>query len=208
MLRLFIIDPEIFFMQAAWQKIKNWIEANHPVMLTTLNDGASSLDFQRLEALTEKELPEDFKGFYRVHNGQNRTTYLNLFDGDLLLEIDCIIDDWQTWKIVLPEINANCRAMFDQPAASSPDKGIKSDWWNLAWVPITTNGSGDSYCLDLDPSAEGTYGQIIRMWHDNPQRELIAPSFREWIYSFISDLEKGVYESSNNVGWGGIIKKQ
>ncbi|MBL7738756.1 MAG: SMI1/KNR4 family protein [Chitinophagaceae bacterium] len=193
-------------MKQAWQKIETWIKVNHPAMLETLNVGATSQNFLELETLLEDNLPEDFKEFYSIHNGQS-WTHLNLFDGDRLLSIEDIIRVWQGWKTALPEIDANCRETFGQPARSSPDTRIKVDWWNLAWIPITANGSGDSYCIDLDPDSKGTSGQIIRMWHDDPSRELIATSFRDWIYTYINDLGKGVYETSDDIGWGGIVRK-
>ncbi len=193
-------------MNQAWQKIENWIKENHPIVLDTLNPGATKQDLSELENILGLDLPEDFKNFISIHNGQN-WTHLNLFDSDRLLSTEDIIRDWQHWKNVLPEIDANCREMYGHPASSTPDIGIKDDWWNLSWIPITSNGSGDSYCIDLDPTSEGNQGQIIRMWHDVPERELIATSFRDWIYDYINDLESGVYESSNDIGWGGIVRK-
>jgi len=77
----------------------------------------------------------------------------------------------------------------------------------LLWIPITANGSGDNYCIDLDPTDEGQKGQIIRMWHDDPQRELVSSSFRQWIYDYIADLENNVYEASDDIGWGGVVRK-
>jgi len=194
-------------MTQAWDRIESWIKVNHPSMISTLNIGATIEDLRQLENKLGQILPEDFKKFLEVHNGQT-WTHLNLFDGDRLLDTENIFCDWDTWKKVLPEIDADCTATYGQPASSSPDKGIKDDWWNMSWIPITSNGSGDSYCIDLDPTPEGTRGQIIRMLHDHPSREVIAQSFRDWIYAFVNDLERNVYEPSNDIGWGGIVRTQ
>jgi cell wall assembly regulator SMI1 len=43
------------------------------------------------------------------------------------------------------------------------------------------------------------------MWHDSAERELISRSFKEWISSYVNDLEKGKYVYSED--WGGIINK-
>ena len=85
--------------------------------------------------------------------------------------------------------------------------GIKNDWWNTAWIPITSNGSGDHYWIDLDPDNDGNKGQIIRMLHDHPDRELISPSFRQWITDYTNDLENGLYTTSNDIGWGGVVRR-
>jgi cell wall assembly regulator SMI1 len=194
-------------MKKSWQKIENWIKINHPDILDTLNEAATEQDITRLESALGLKLPEDFKEFLSVHNGQS-WTHLNLFDGDRLLSIDDIIRDWENWKSVLPVIDANCKEQFGVSAGSEPEPGIKDDWWNALWIPITSDGCGDSYCIDLDPTSEGISGQIIRMWHDHPRRELIASSFREWIDNYTSDLENGIYTSSNDIGWGGIVKQE
>jgi len=193
-------------MKDSWLKIRNWLKGNHPAVISTLNIGALPDDIKKLESLIGTHMPTDFKEFYSIHNGQS-FTHLRLFDGDILLSISDIIAEWIQWKDVLPIINENCVKDFGSPAESSPDPGIKNDWWNLLWIPITANGSGDNYCIDLDPTDEGQKGQIIRMWHDDPQRELVSSSFRQWIYDYIADLENNVYEASDDIGWGGVVRK-
>jgi len=192
-------------METCWVKIKEWISKNFPPILDTLNEGATDDDICKLESELGVKLPTDFIEFYKVHNGQS-WTHLSLFDSDRLLSTDEIIREWSGWNSVLPEINAICIEMSGKPASSDPEPGIKDYWWNAAWIPITANGSGDNYCIDLDPTPEGTKGQIIRMWHDMPWRELVAPSFKDWILKYVADLENGVYIISEDIGIGGIIK--
>lgn len=193
-------------MKPSWIKIKEWLINNHPDVIPTLNSGASSNDFNELELTIGKSMPDDFKEFYSIHNGQSHT-HLSLFDGDTLLSIADVITEWKQWKDVLPTINDYCIEQFDFPAKSNPDPGIKNDWWNVLWIPITSNGSGDNYCIDLDPTAEGQKGQIIRMRHDDARRDLVSVSFRQWISDFIRDLENNVYVPSNDIGWGGVVRK-
>ncbi|PPK42935.1 hypothetical protein B0G57_11531 [Trinickia symbiotica] len=38
----------------------------------------------------------------------------------------------------------------------------------------------------LDGAEGGTYGQVIRIWHDDAQRELVASSFREWLHRLVT----------------------
>jgi cell wall assembly regulator SMI1 len=189
-----------------WEKIETWILANCPPILDTLNAGASEQDINNLENVISLKLPLDFIEFYKIHNGQS-FTHLNLFDGDRLLSVDEIISEWKLWNEVLPDIDKNCKEMYGEAARSTPDKGIKPYWWSSSWIPITSNGCGDNYCIDLDPTSEGTCGQIIRMWHDMPNRDLLATSLKNWIDNYVTDLQSGVYTISDDVGWGGIVKK-
>lgn len=193
-------------MKHSWIKIENWLTVNHPAVLSTLNNGAEPSDIKQLEALIGTHMPIDFKEFYSIHNGQS-FTHLRLFDGDILLSIMDIINEWVVWKNVLPRIEEDWQKQVGLPVKSNPDPGIKDDWWNLLWIPITADGCGDNYCIDLDPTKEGLTGQIIRMRHDDPQRELISSSFREWIDDYVADLENNVYEASDDMGWGGVVRK-
>lgn len=194
-------------MKDSWKKIEDWMTLNHPTMIETLNIPASQYELEEIESFLGQVLPKYFKEFYSIHNGQT-WTHLKLFNGDRLLSLAEIVEEWKNWNYVLPIINADTQEQFGEPATSSPELGIKNNWWNPSWIPITSNGSGDNYCIDLDPTFEGTKGQIIRMWHDDPSRELIASSFAEWISNYIKDLENGVYEPSDDIGWGGIVKKE
>ncbi len=55
------------------------------------------------------------------------------------------------------------------------------------------DGAGNQDCLDLDPDINGNYGQIITLWHDCDDRELVAVNFRSWLEKIAEDLESGVY---------------
>ncbi len=87
---------------------------------------------------------------------------------------------------------------FDDPECFSSycelDRVIKINyWWNPKWIPITYDGAGNQDCLDLDPDINGNYGQIITLWHDCDDRELVAVNFRSWLEKIAEDLESGVY---------------
>ena len=150
-----------------------------------------------MKELINKSLPEDFKAFYGIHNGQDSTSE-GIFDTEEFLSTERIMDEWQVWKDLFD------KGVFDE-SVSEADDGVKEKWWHPAWVPITYDGSGNHYCLDLSPDEGGKKGQIIRIWHDSPERELIASSFSEWINEFAEDLENEEYIYSQE--WGGVINK-
>ena len=184
-----------------WSRLEIWINKNVSEADFGLNPGATDEDFKRLEKLIKKELPEDFKRFYRIHNGQNQDPYVpGLIDTELLLSISQIESEWKSWKNFIdndPEA---------KNTESEPQKGIKPDWWNEKWIPITSAGTGDYTCIDLDPTEEGKNGQIIRMIHDDVFRELISPSFTKWFKDYVEKIENGEYIYSKE--WGGIINKE
>ena len=107
-----------------------------------------------------------------------------------------MLDEWRVWHKLL--VGGNFAGTYSEPPA-----GVKSDWWNPGWLPLTYDGSGNHWCLDLDPAPGGTYGQIIRMWHDDAERPLAAGSFREWMTRYVAGLEAGDYAFSEE--YDGIV---
>lgn len=188
-------------MIAIWNSIKQELQIMAPAILNSLNKSVSLTDIDILESVINAKLPDDFKVFYTINNGQKLGSP-GLIECEELLSIQRIIEEWKVWNSLLVSKD------FEQdniPYTSTPDAEIKNDWWNPLWIPFTHDGSGNYYCLDLDPTDKGTYGQIIRMWHDDPERSLEATSFTEWIVNFKDKLvsKQLVYSDSYN----GIIDK-
>ncbi|ANQ49389.1 molybdenum cofactor biosynthesis protein MoeA [Flammeovirga sp. MY04] len=181
-----------------WSRFEKWLSKNASHLNSELNTNASEVDITKLEKTIGGKLPKDYIEFLKIHNGQERDSE-GLIDTEEFLSTDRVIEEWSVWKDLLD------KGDFKE-SESEPDEGIKPDWWNSKWIPITYDGNGNHYCIDIDPSSSGTNGQIIRMWHDSGERELIANSFKEWISNYVNDLEKGKYVYSED--WGGIINKE
>ncbi len=189
-------------MQEIWDRLKKWIHENAPHLIDNLNPEASAIDLENLEKSIGKTLPIDFVEFYKIHNGQNRAPGSERFiDAEKLLAIDDIIFKSESWKGMVADSDF---VYYGVPATSDPDKGVKDDWWNPYWIPFTHDGSGNHICVDLDPTSDGNYGQIIRMWHDAPGRELLAPSFRAFMLNYVAGLEEGKYVYAKD--WGLVDK--
>lgn len=153
---------------------------------------------EELEALIGAKLPQDFYDIYSIHNGTDTAdgSYngLVLFDEEWL-SIPQIIGEVKIWLDLLDDF-------VDESADPSP--GVKQRWWNPKWVPITASGSGDSYCIDLDPDLDnnGTYGQIIRMWHDDSPRNIVATSLLSFIERYLQRLDNG--HATYDIDMGGF----
>ena len=55
------------------------------------------------------------------------------------------------------------------------------------------DGGGNGKMIDLDPTGNGTVGQIIQMWHDDPIRSKEADSLYGFFARYAQDLEDGKY---------------
>ncbi|AFY87252.1 SMI1/KNR4 family protein [Chroococcidiopsis thermalis] len=179
-------------MEEIWQRIDLWLQVNAPQIFETLQSGASEAQIAELETILSIKLSEDVKASYRIHNGQSIYKE-GLFEGREFLSLNRIRDEWEVWKDLLDS------GKFEG-YESDPDRGIRNNWWNEKWIPITYDGAGNHDCLDLDPADGGTVGQIMTMYHDSSDRKIVSSSLREWLQKYADELESGRFILQENYG--------
>src|ERR687886_241671 len=172
-------------MKSEWDRIEAWLAENAPNMLDNLQPGATDELIHQAESFMGIELPEDVKAHYRIHNGERTEVDGGLLEGFWWLPLEEVMVHWKFWKGILDEET--------EEIEGEPHGPIKTNWWNLKWIPITTNNAGDYYCLDLDPAPGGEMGQIISAWHEGAVRYLVTNSFQSWLEILADDLESGKY---------------
>jgi cell wall assembly regulator SMI1 len=183
-------------MKATWDRIETWLRSNAPQMLDTLRPGATEGQVAEAEQSLGVTFPEPMRQSYLIHDGQSSEGE-GLIDAWEFLSLERMKAEWKVWKDLLD--GGEFRGL-----ASHPESGIRPDWWNARWIPLTYSGSGDHHSLDLDPAPGGTPGQILLMYHDDPARTLVAPGFRQWLEQFADDLEAGLYVLSDE--YGGLVR--
>ena len=172
-------------MYNEFDKFKKWLSVNFKDGLNSLNPPATDKEIKDIERTLEITLPQDLASLLKINNGQSRHTSF-LFKGQEFMSSHRIIEEWLIWK------NLSDKGSFDDSESQS-ENGIKSKWWNNKWIPFSYDGGGNHYCLDCDPDDCGTHGQVIEMWHDEGDRNLLSPSLTEWISQYVSELESGDY---------------
>lgn len=172
-------------MQTAWNRIAAWCETYAPEVLAGLNPGATEEQLRAAEAKLGVTFPEEMRQLYAIHDGQRDDGFGLLPAGDWL-SLDDIFDQWNVWE----ELRRG--GEFDD-ITSEPDAGVSDAWWNAGWIPITHDGGGNHYCVDLAPAEGGTVGQIIAMWHDEESRSVIATSLTEWLTQIADGMASGQY---------------
>jgi cell wall assembly regulator SMI1 len=166
-----------------WTKLEAWIKTNVPDLKKSLKKGASDKQIAKLEKRLGVELPEEYKTFLQLCNGQKADAEAGFYDGELL-SCENVVIQWDVWRDLLEGGDF-------EGTTSEPQKGIRNDWWNPKWIPITYDGNGNHLCIDLEPARGGRPGQIITMWHDSAERELMYASFTDWLEHILSGVESG-----------------
>jgi len=153
-------------------------------VLKTFGKPLDGSGISKIEAAVGQKLPSDFVELLKMHNG---------FDVSV------------SWSIsggpeIIGDYNVNCDLLkggdFDDgrndQVKAAP--GVKSVWWSEKWIPFAYNGAGDCLVFDMDPASGGTKGQVVRFYHDDGDRRLLANNFVEWfdkeVEAFIDYTEK------------------
>jgi cell wall assembly regulator SMI1 len=66
--------------------------------------------------------------------------------------------------------------------------------WDFAWVPFTDCAAPTYVCIDQNPIATGTRGQILKVQLEFATGKVLATSFRAWLSRFADDLEAGKFK--------------
>jgi len=161
-----------------------------PALAGALNGAATDEALSRLEKRIGLTLPPELRESYLRHDGQPDSADGLLREG--FLELDCeyrllslaeVGTEWKVWKELLD---------LEEFAGSSatPDAGVRAEWWHPGWVPVASNGGGDSVCVDLAPDEGGAVGQVILMSHEHGDRPRVAGSWRELLMSLTEQYEE------------------
>jgi cell wall assembly regulator SMI1 len=179
-----------------WNLFKEWLNTHYSEGLEDLNPPAADDELVSLQESIGCTLPAEFIQFLKIHDGQAGDAGW-LIDGSELLSTERILSEWTVWNDLLKGGD------FDEARSKPNSDKMKSDWWNAKWIPFTYDGSGNHLCIDLDPAPGGKVGQIITMWHDDPERDVIAESFQAWFADYVGAVLRGEYAYSDE--YGGIV---
>jgi cell wall assembly regulator SMI1 len=159
-------------MREIWHRIECWLSVNHPENLKGLRTSASPDAISEVEKFIGVALPEDVKSSYLIHDGQSDIDP-SLFGEWHLLPLKNIKQEWK----LMNELLEKGKLAGEVKA----DHRVRSKWWGSKWIPIMSNGAGDLFCIDLDPTPSGKSGQIISYWHMLDKRDVIADSFEDYL---------------------------
>ncbi|CCG21153.1 Smi1 cell wall biosynthesis protein [Candida orthopsilosis Co 90-125] len=210
--------PPLPSIDSLWDRIEHWIDEEYPELDDNLNDGVTSADLNEfLQDLRcgSRSLPEDFRQFYKRHDGQLRGGKpTGLIMGLVLLDLESIVEENILWNKVaerlerqqymaqhqqkqneLKEGNSSQLqrqgSTFITNQRSIPPNSIQPYYYNKGWVILLKDNIGNQVAMDLNPGPNGTWGQIILFGRDFDTKLVIAHSLQEFIFEFTTDLESG-----------------
>ncbi|EGW35182.1 uncharacterized protein SPAPADRAFT_58375 [Spathaspora passalidarum NRRL Y-27907] len=216
-------QPPLPSIDSLWDRIERWMEEEYPELEDSLNDGVTTTDLNEFENdLGCGNLPEDFRQFYKRHDGQLRGGRpTGLFMGLALLDLEGIIEENAIWLKVAERLErqqymvqhqqkegtsstassrgSSVNNSFIGNQRSIPPNSIQPFYYQKGWITLMKDHIGNQIALDLAPGPQGKWGQIIIFGRDFDTKLVIANSLTEFIFNFVTDLEQGNYQIDSSV---------
>lgn len=178
-------------MKSNFEKIENWLNENaEKINEFSLQEPATESEINDLEKTINKSLPNDFKELYLWRNGLGEDgNFGSLFFGMDFYPIERIIEEYQS----------KGRYTAENISLKNADKEIdKTNIYNSDWVKFAFDGSHTSLYLDLRPTNEGKFGQIIFIDDEYEMGILVADSTSQLVADFAKDLGDNLYYLSED----------
>jgi cell wall assembly regulator SMI1 len=170
-------------LEAQWKRVSDWLAKTHPAALKTFRKPATAAAIAKAEKALGRLLPDDYKVFLAIHDGQEPDG--PMVEWATLLPVDQIAVTYKRLVKLDPGEDDEFEA----------DKKVKPVFYSKGWIPIGCSPRGrDFLCLDFDPAKGGKAGQVILFVIDFNERFQVAPSFAELWGVFLKDAKAGEIE--------------
>lgn len=169
-------------IEQLWDRIETWLATHAPEIRNALEEGATEAEIEQAENTIGVTLPPDVKASFLRHR--------SFGPGDFLMgqSITYGLAEMVRGQQGLKERRAQEKRIPEY--LSGP---IQPVWWHSLWLPLTGDGAGNLWCLDLAPAPGGQIGQVIDFDHEVGPTKVVATSFRELLATFADQLEKRRY---------------
>ncbi|MFT3770977.1 MAG: SMI1/KNR4 family protein [Minicystis sp.] len=144
---------------------------------------AGGASFDSILALEEKigvALPIEVRAFYLAHDGGPDAE--PLFGDRRLLSLEGIATSWEMWE------DSDEEDLDEEVDAA---RGVRREWWNPKWIPVSHDAGGNHEMVDLAPAKGGKAGQIVSVYHDDGGRSLEGPDFLTWLEAKLGATKAG-----------------
>ena len=135
---------------------------------------------------------EDFITLYTFCDGNDNSAWLDQIEEEGYAYAHIGGNPLMNLSEILHEVQHAGRSVTSHyPIESVPAGYVKNNEMLSSKIPIHHDGGGNFIAIDLDPDAEGQYGQIVEVDHEYSERVVLASSLKEYVailYYFVKEL--------------------
>lgn len=149
------------------QKLNNHLSASRPEFYASLQPPLDDKAIALLEEKYKLTIPNDLRLLYQWKNGQADDCFEAFVNNSTFIPLEEVLD-----------------TAAENTSMIGLDFEIEN-WWNENWIPIFHNGGGDYICYDRGGIFTGQQGQLIKFWHADNDRNVIAPSLEAFLNQIV-----------------------
>lgn len=177
-----------------WQQIIQEIVKINPAIQDSLNPPATPAQIQQLTDFFGVALPDSFKDYLRVCNGQNHQDYQHLLLGyQAFLSVEEILE----------MAKMQYDLFGDEPSIDFlTENKIQPVYWDKKWIAFTDYEASNRLVIDFHAGKNGLNGQILQL---SPEADLqadetvISVSFDEFSQKILATLQAQDYHLNDDV---------
>jgi len=187
--------PDGLTVADLWRAIEARIEVIGQGYVERLAPGLSTDEIGAFQAALGVELPGDYVASLREHAGmqlnesRSGRPYPEMLIADFIPLPPTVVLERRAWL----------RDGYDGPAREHAriDGAIRHRRYDEGWIPVLARDGDASVfeCIDTVPAEGGTYGQIVSMCTNDPDRYVSAPSFRGLLAGLLARFEEAVVDA-------------
>ncbi|SKA44185.1 Cell wall assembly regulator SMI1 [Chitinophaga eiseniae] len=166
-------------MQNTLATLDQHLSQLRPELYANLNAPLTEDAIAALEKSYGIALPADVKTLYQWKNGQRDDYYEAFVNNSTFLPLQEALE-------IAKELTGMIGYDFEI-----------ENWWHAAWIPLFHNGGGDYICYDTGGVFTGKQGQLLKFWHDDGERKVIAPgleAFLQIINQYYEDTDPAAFD--------------
>lgn len=172
--------------EGAWRAWTSYHRSNGFEIERFLNGPADPAALDGLERAIGFRLPDDLRALWSTADGQMDvfeiedpapgTVLSPVFGSYYLISAEQALEQYRLLRDIAeeyPDRDAYITVRGDDP--------VHCRSWHPGWLPISEDGGGNCYAVDLSPAEGGTYGQVILFGRNEDERRVLAPSITAWL---------------------------
>jgi cell wall assembly regulator SMI1 len=161
----------------AFRRLGAWLREHDALpLMKSLSPGTKPMQLSKLEQKLGFTVPAGLRALWLMHDGQRRAN-------------DCLIENLHLLPVawVLNERPATLKLVARARAETVRGELTEAEVQSDAWLPLATNWPA---CVLVN----ATTGRVFAGSETAPSLRLIARSVPEWLETYVTDVEQGLYE--------------
>jgi len=171
-----LMAPGVF-----WRTFEAWLTDNGgEALLPLLHPGVEESEIEAVERSFGLSLPDDFRAFYRIHNG----AFFWLGQENLLSLEEALAETQMRQQTAAN--NSTSSGLITE----TDSNGVPQTWWDRHWFCFTRDGGGNG--LAVQCGHDGSTSQVVYFDHEtsNPSSDASLPHY---LANLVRELESGWY---------------